>query len=199
MASRQRCPVCGSPNARTERPPRYEYTYCGLSGVVLEGDAVVLTGCDHCGESTSMIQNEAQLLQVIGLAIVLSGPGLTGEELAYLRSLCGISQEDLARAIGRSRRETIADWEGRGSGRVFQKPFDELNLRVVLLSLFKQRVVDSRWCCLSARHLAQFQEATASFVAHVGDLLATAPVHAPLRLRRTATTGEWRPSIRRAA
>lgn len=193
MAVRKRCPVCGSADVRVESPSRYEYGYCGLSGVVLEGDAVALTECDKCGESTSTIHNEVQLLQVIGLTVVLAGPGLTGEELAYLRSLFEFSQEDLSRAIGRSRRETIADWEAHGTERIFRAPFDELNLRVVLMALFRSKVIESKWCCLSAQHLEQFSKATATIIARVDELLTASPGHGPLNVRRTASTGEWKP------
>ncbi len=120
MAPTRRCPNCGSTRVNLEQPSRYEFDWSGLSGVVLAGDGVVLLDCEECRESTTTIRNLPQLLQVIGLALVLGGPGLTGQELAYLRSLFEISQGELARATGRGRRETIADWEARGAAPIFR-------------------------------------------------------------------------------
>ena len=199
MAPTRRCPNCGSTRINREQPSRYEFDWSGLSGVVLAGDGVVVLDCAECRETTTTIRNLPQLLQVIGLALVLGGPGLTGQELAYLRSLFEISQGELARATGRGRRETIADWEARGVAPIFRTAFEELSLRVVLLSLFRSHVAGSKWCCLSARQLAQFEEATASFVVRVEDILATPAGHGPLELRRTSSTGEWRPSTSKAA
>jgi hypothetical protein len=199
MAPNRRCPNCGSTRVTLERPSPYAFDWSGLSGVVLVGDGVVVSDCAECRETTTTIRNLPQLLQVIGLALVLGGPGLTGQDLAYLRSLFEISQGELAQATGRGRRETIADWEARGAAPIFRTAFEELSLRVVLMSLFQAHVVASPWCCLSARHLAQFQEATASFVARVEDRLATPAGHGPLELRRTSSTGEWRPSTSKAA
>lgn len=199
MAPTRRCPHCGSTRVNRDQPSRYAFDWSGLSGVVLAGDGVVVLDCEECRETTTTIRNLPQLLQVIGLALVLGGPGLTGQELAYLRSLFEISQGELARATGRGRRETIADWEARGAAPIFRTAFEELSLRVVLMSLFRSRVVASKWCCLSARQIAQFQEATASFVVRVEDALAAPPGHGPLELRRTSSTGEWRPSTSKAA
>lgn len=193
------CPICGSSDVRVECPPRYALDHCGLSGVFLEGNGVVLTDCDACGEQTSTIRNEAQLLQCLGLMIILSGPGLTGEELGYLRSLYEMSQEDLATAIGRSRRETIADWEARGTQPVFRAPFDELNLRVVLMSLFQTKVVESKWCCLAPRHLDQFHAARRDFIARVDQMLTPREPHGPRRLKRVKSSGEWAAVRGRAA
>lgn len=199
LARTRTCPLCGSPEARFEHPARYEYDHCGLTGVFLEGNAVELTECDKCGEGTSMIYNEVQLMDYLGLVILLSGPGLTGEEIAYLRSLYRMSQEDLATAIGRSRRETIADWEARGTQPVFRAPFDELNLRVVLMSLFQKKVVESKWCCLAPRHLDQFHAARRDFISRVDEMLTPREPHGPRSLRRIKSSGEWAAVRGRAA
>ena len=108
MAPNRRCPNCGSTRVTLERPSRYAFDWCGLSGVVLVGDGVVVSDCAECRETTTTIRNLPQLLQVIGLALVLGGPGLTGQDLAYLRSLFEISQGELARATGRGSRADAA-------------------------------------------------------------------------------------------
>lgn len=199
MASKKRCPNCNSDRIRLEQPPRYEFDWCGLSGVVLEGDGVAILHCDACHETLTTIRNLPQLLQVIGLTLVLSGPGLTGQELTYLRSLFEMPQGALARATGRGRRETIADWEGRGPERIFRSAFDEIGLRVILMSLYRSRVVQSQWCCLPARDRARFEAAATSFISRVDELLASTAGHGPLEIKRASSTGEWRLLTRSAA
>ena len=191
MAARTRCPVCGCNNADARRPASWTYEHCGLTGVVLEGKGVVLTDCDDCGEQTTTIEDEVQLADVIGMSLLTGGPGMTGEELRYLRTLYEMTQEEFAAAIGRGRRETIADWEARGTERVFKAPFDELNLRAVLMAMYSSKVIASEYCRLSPRHIKEFETAARTFIGRVGELVTGCGGRGPLILRRSAESGDW--------
>ena len=57
------CPVCGSANVEFSFPPEYEY--------------------DDCGTRTTQVAHEQQLLQLIGLTILLGNEDLRGEDLRY--------------------------------------------------------------------------------------------------------------------
>ncbi len=190
MPPKNKCPVCGSTNVRFEYPADYHYGHCGLTDIHLVGGGVVLTACAACHESTTMIVREAQLLQVIGLTLVLGAPGLTGEQLRYLRQILEMTQDELARAIGKGRRETIAEWEARGLAPLFRTPYEELGLRAILMSLFESRVIESEYCCLTPKHLAEFQSAAAGFVAQAGKIADERTTAGAMQFKRRRD-GEW--------
>lgn len=77
--------------------------------------------------------------------------------------------------------------------------FDELNLRVVLMSLFQKKVVESKWCCLAPRHLEHFHAARRDFIAHVDEMLTPREPHGPRRVKRIKSSGEWAAVRGRAA
>jgi C4-type Zn-finger protein len=68
MAARKKCPICGSTSVRVESPAEYPYDHVGLSNVVLKG-GVETTRCQNCGNVTTLVNDEQQLLQVLGLAL----------------------------------------------------------------------------------------------------------------------------------
>lgn len=191
MSSKHRCPVCGSSNVRVENPKDFLYDHCGLTGVHLVGKGVIVTDCAACREKVTTVLQEAQLQQVLGMAVVLGGPGITGEQLRFLRKLFEMTQDELAQAIGKGRRETVAEWEAHERKRLFAKPYEELSLRVILMSLFYARVVKSEFCCLSMQHKAEFANAAAKFVEHASQLVAEREQPPTLRIRRQNLRTDW--------
>lgn len=191
MASRGKCPVCGSTNVRVEHPKQYLYDHCGLTGVHLIGKGVVVTECASCKETTTTILQEAQLLQVLGMAIVLGGPGITGEQLRYLRKLFEMTQDELSRSIGKGRRETVAEWEAREQKRLFKTPYEELSLRVILMSLFIARVVNSEFCCLSLQHKTEYANAAVRFVERASQMVKDRDKACSIEVRRNNLRTDW--------
>ena len=169
MTARKSCPACSSPDVRVERPAEFRYQNCGLSNVVLAGGGVQVVACNRCGSTSTRVENEPQLLQVIGAALLISPPGMRGEELKYLRTLYGMTQSDMAKTLGTDRRETIAEWESMD--RIWAKPSQEIGPRVLLLHMYHAQVIESDFCSLSEEHkkmLTSFQQA---FVQQVRELL----------------------------
>jgi DNA-binding XRE family transcriptional regulator len=191
MASKQKCRLCGSLDAHVETPADFTYHHSGLTGVHLFGKGVEIIDCPVCHSKTTTVLHEAQLLQVLGMAIVLAGPGLTGEQLKYVRKLFGMTQDELARAVGKKRRETVAEWEAAGRLRLFETPFDELGLRVLLMALFVSKVIESEYCCLSPRHKSEFAQAAATFVERARGMVGGREVTKPISIRRHARTDDW--------
>ena len=195
MASKNRCPACGSSQVRVTYPPDCPYENSGLTGVHLIDKGVAETACAACGDVTTTVLQEAQLQQVLGMAIVLGGAGITGEQLRYLRKLFDLTQDELAQAIGKGRRETVAEWESREQARLFRVPYDELGLRVVLISLFHARIMQSEFCCLSSRHRSAFDHAAGAFVEQAASFARQANCKTPvLRVRRQGPLADWAPA-----
>jgi transcriptional regulator with XRE-family HTH domain len=194
MASRKLCPVCSSQNIRVEYPPEYNYEDAGLSGVVLRGRGVQITRCGDCGNETSLVRDEQQLLQVLGLSLLVGPPGLTGEGLRYLRTLFGISQAALAKELCIPRRETIAEWEAKS--RIFSRPHEEIGLRIFLLELYRKNVVGSEYCFLVPEQVAAFDKFVMEFVTNVTRVLqertTSRNVNVHLSVKRLNREARWR-------
>lgn len=78
----------------------FHYTQCGLDYIYL------CNGVDfkeRDGETFYKIQDVDQLHDAIAHAIITSPSPLCGQELRFLRGLMGLSQESLARHVGRKR------------------------------------------------------------------------------------------------
>src|SRR5690349_8865079 len=128
------CPVCGS-RMRMRKVAAYRYKESGLPNVILNGG--VMEGvCPGRHERLVAVESEAQLLQVIALAILTGTGFLSGREVRYVRETCQITQARLARSMRFARRETIAEWEAEKSPR--RDLASEFLLRAVLLGEFKQ-------------------------------------------------------------
>jgi DNA-binding transcriptional regulator YiaG len=176
---------------RTENPRDYPYDHCGLTSVHLVGMGVVITDCADCKQKTTTILQEAQLLQVLGMSIVMGRPGITGEQLRYLRKLFEMTQDELANSLGKGRRETVAEWEAMGKKRLFKTPYEEIGLRVILMSLFMARVLESEFNCLSLQHMAEFANAASTFVERASKLVAEREKNEPIKIRRQSRRADW--------
>ncbi len=128
------------------------------------------------------IWNEQQLSQVLGLSILLSPPGMRGEHLRYLRTMFGMTQAEMARAMNLKRRPTIAVWESRST--VFGNPGDEMLPRAILLNLFKVKIIDSEFCFLTDRQRQLFDDSLCSFVSWIPEAIRTRPRRSHLKIER---------------
>ncbi len=188
MPSIKKCPVCNSVNVKFEYPKQYLYENSGLTHVVLIG-GVEHSDCSDCQNKTTFVQGEQQLLQLLGLMIVIGPPGISGEELRFLRSLMGISQSLLAKRMKISRRETISEWEKRII--VFKSPADEILLKLVLLSLFKERVFKSSHCFLDEVHLGMLDKFMNEFAQKVESMLSAPVSSRKLKVKRRPRLKTW--------
>ena len=170
MATKKRCPICGAGQVRVESPSRYSYEHSGLSDVILMGQGIVkITHCDNCENITTVVRDEQQLLQVLGLGLLLRPPGMSGEELRYLRTLFNLTQAGFAKALDLPRRETVAEWEAKD--RVFALARDEITPRLMLLHLFRTQVIESDHCFLLPPHVEIYEDFVKSFVDNVWKML----------------------------
>ena len=189
MPRKNRCPVCGSTAVTVEHPTDYIYDHIGLSNVFLKGNGVTLTQCTDCQEGTSSVSEEQQLLQVLGLILILAPPGMQGEELRYLRTLFGLTQSDFAKALGVPRRATIAEWEAKD--RIFATPFTEIAPRLVLLNLFKTHVLESEFCFLADTHRQAYDVFTESYIDRIQEVLGQVRGDLPLNIHHRPRRREW--------
>jgi len=194
MAASKKCPVCDSASVRVEKPVEYECDRIGLSGVLLTGNGVTVYHCGICGHTTTEIVQEQQLLQVIGLSLLTRGPGLTGDQVRYLRNLVGSTQQAFAEAIGK-RRATIAEREAKGCHYVFPKPFDGIGLRVFLMHEFTEHVIESESCLLSARQGKAFIEYAARLVNDREKLLCRRGQAVGITVNRSGRSRSWQAEV----
>jgi transcriptional regulator with XRE-family HTH domain len=117
---------------------KYHYKESGLANVWLHGGGVTEYSCKTCGYKGIAIQKEAQLLQVIGLKLLMRPGPLGGQELRYLRKLCDLTQEKLASKLD-VRRGAVLKWEAGAmeAGRPRQ-----LHVRIVLLREFQRMLAE---------------------------------------------------------
>jgi transcriptional regulator with XRE-family HTH domain len=95
---------------------------------------------------------------------------MAGEELRYRRNLYEMTQAELAEALGVPRRETVAEWEGKK--RIFASARDEITPRLILVHLFKDRVIDSEHCALLQPHIEMYDRFAETFVEYAAGVLA---------------------------
>ncbi|MDD9841654.1 MAG: helix-turn-helix domain-containing protein [Alphaproteobacteria bacterium] len=85
----------------------YHYTECGLDNIILCNREIVQD--DH-GEQVVLIPNINGLHEFIALSIIDSENRMSGKELRFLRTLMGLTQDELAQIVQR-KRLTINRWE----------------------------------------------------------------------------------------
>ena len=191
MTSEKRCPVCRSTAVRVELPSEYADDHCGLSHVILTGKGVKITHCANCGHETTLVEDEQQLLQVLGLGLLLGPPGMRGEELRYLRTLYG----DDATGPGASARTVPPRDRGR-----FGKPgigSSGAQARrqpswMALINLFRDSVIASEYCFLADEHRRLYSEPrTRPLSTDIQEMLAAQPNVGSFRVRRRPRKRLW--------
>lgn len=192
--AKQHCPLCGSSNVTTETPSEYQYKESGLSYLWIRGKGgVTIVSCLDCNNTTTLVQREQQLLQVIGLGLLERPPGMTGEELRYLRTLFNMTQSEFAKATRQRRHATISDWER--SKRVTQRIEFEIFLRLILLDLFREHVIESDRCFLEKPHLKRYRKLVDSFVEHGMKMLGPKSKRRRVQIRHRPKKKEWEPEL----
>lgn len=189
MPSQDLCPLCEAPFTVVDRPGEFRYDAAGLPDVVLTGHGVELVTCTVCGMPEERIADERQLWQLIGLVLLLRGPGLRGDELRFLRRLFEMTQSDLAEPL-QTRRERISEWEA--GERIWRRPADEMVCRLVLLKLFDDHVIRTGDCRLTRPQLAMYRDRCARAVDWVFDALGADARDVELRFTRGRGARAWR-------
>ncbi len=183
------CPICRSKEVNFEQPTEYRYDNCGLSRIILLGQGVVVARCASCGNTSTRIRNEPQLLQYLGMILLMNPPGMKGEELRYMRTLLGMTQAELAKVLRTPRRETVAEWEKKG--RIWDRPLDEVGPRAGLLALYETRIVQSDSCFLADRHKSILERYTCSFVRVIFERMGTKRSNDAVSITHRPRKREW--------
>lgn len=100
------CAQCGHEMEKTEGTHRYLES--GLKNVILVG--VPIYRCAACRETEVEIPAMEELHLLLAFLIILQPTRLTADEIRFLRSHLGYSQDDLATKLGVSR-VSVARWE----------------------------------------------------------------------------------------
>jgi DNA-binding XRE family transcriptional regulator len=183
------CPGCARPTIRWQLIDRYHYRECGLSNVYLIGGAH-RGECSHCRETFYCIEDEFQVLQVIGLEVFRKPGPLTGKEIRYLRGEADTTQDELAEALD-VRRATISDWE-RSDDPPLSNMAKELGCRLVLLSAFLQHLSDHpKWNRLNERHMDELHAFSEVLVKSARGFLRRDFTEGPLEMRMVDS--QWSP------
>lgn len=85
----------------------YNYAECGIKNVMIYGVSPVI---DDDGEEVIIIKNIRDLHIAITDAVIHKTGRMTGEEMRFLRTEMGKTQEELAETMGYDRQQ-IARWE----------------------------------------------------------------------------------------
>jgi putative zinc finger/helix-turn-helix YgiT family protein len=85
----------------------YNYSECGIRNVLIHGISPVI---DDEGDEVISIKNIKDLHRAIAQAVVAKKGGMTAEELRFLRTEMGETQEAFAKIIGYERLQ-ITRWE----------------------------------------------------------------------------------------
>jgi putative zinc finger/helix-turn-helix YgiT family protein len=121
-----KCPQCG--HAMKTARANYLYKECGLPNVTLVG--IEVSRCPECGEHEAVIPKIEQLHRAIATSLARKVPGLTPDEIRFLRKHLGWSGGDFAAHMGVSA-ETVSRWE---NGAVNMGPAAERLLRLAALT-----------------------------------------------------------------
>jgi transcriptional regulator with XRE-family HTH domain len=111
LVSTSRCYECGC--VMEGRKGEYRYTECGLHSVTLKD--ILVFRCTHCTAIVPEIPAAGVLHRVIALRLIRKKNLLTGDELRFLRKLCGYSINEFAAILGSSK-HVVSRWEKEGCG-----------------------------------------------------------------------------------
>ena len=153
------CPNCGRLTATAEQQEQYEYRESGLDGLILHGGVTKFT-CACSRDSYYRVEKEAQLLQVIAMALLMKPWPLVGPELRYLRGACRLTQAKLADLL-KVRRPTIAEREKKLIKAM--SAADDFWFRAVMLSQFHELLLKPGESHLAPQHIEELMEFTSSF------------------------------------
>jgi len=94
-----RCDECGG--MMTGQKAEHRYKECGLSSVYLTN--VMVYRCNKCSAVVPEIPATGVLHRVIALRLISKKRQLAGDEIRFLRKLCGYSGTEFAETLGSSK------------------------------------------------------------------------------------------------
>src|SRR5665213_2220629 len=109
VISTMRCYECGQ--TMEGRKGEYKYTECGLDSVTLKD--ILVYHCTNCNAVVPEIPAAGVLHRVIALRLINKETLLTGNEVRFLRKLCGYSMNEFAEILGSSK-SVVSRWEKDG-------------------------------------------------------------------------------------
>lgn len=86
----------------------YRFSESGLKNVMLRG--LELVHCDHCGSEDPVFHAMNSLMRAIALALINKPYRLAGEEVRFLRTYLGLTQEKFSRLLHIDK-TTLSKWE----------------------------------------------------------------------------------------
>jgi YgiT-type zinc finger domain-containing protein len=117
IVSTTKCYECGE--VMQGHKGEYKYVECGLNSVVLKD--ILVFHCPKCNEVVPEIPATGVLHWVIARRILRKKTLLTGNEIRFLRKLCGYSVNEFAEIMGSSK-NVVCRWEtashGKGTDRL---------------------------------------------------------------------------------
>jgi len=90
-----------------EKSITYRYTECGLDNVQIKGVTVVV---DDAGDEVYCLPQVQSLHKAIAHEIITKESSIDGNEIRFLRTEMGMTQEELARVLNVAR-NTVVRWE----------------------------------------------------------------------------------------
>jgi DNA-binding transcriptional regulator YiaG len=94
------------------RRGEYKYVECGLKSVVLKD--ILIFRCRSCSAVVPEIPAAGVLHRVIALRLLSKESLLTGDELKFMRKLCGYSVTEFAQIMGSSK-NVVSRWENHNT------------------------------------------------------------------------------------
>ena len=149
------CPTCGELSATARAPEKYLYKESGIPNLWLQG-GVTITSCKNCGDETVRIEQEAQLLQVVTMGVLMDPRPLTGFEMRFIRGACRMSQASLASELRLNRRESIAERERKENPNIGFA--EEMLFRQLMLEHFSRQLDIEGNDFLAPQHRKELEE-----------------------------------------
>jgi DNA-binding transcriptional regulator YiaG len=129
----RKCYDCGGVMEGT-RGSNYKYTECGLDSVNLVNILVFHCKNPHCGAVVPEIPAFSELHRTIAFSLIQKESLLIGDEIKFLRKMCGLNGVKLAELLG-MHKTTLSNWEN-GKKDISKK--SDIALRLLAFSAIMQ-------------------------------------------------------------
>lgn len=132
----RKCYDCGGV-MEGNRGSNYKYTECGLNSVNLVNILVFHCKNPQCGAVVPEIPAMSDLHRAIAFSLIQKDSLLAGQEVKFLRKMCGLSGVDLAQLMG-THPTNLSKWES-GARNISKKC--DVALRLLAFSAIVQEVL----------------------------------------------------------